>query len=385
MITPIYIIYPFSDKISGQQFASEQIISHFKTDRRFDFKPVKIKALERSGKNLLSAFTKYIFYTLSVWFSFLRILFSPSGLICFNTGLTLNALVRTGLPYLSLIYLRKGHKSVISLHGACFLAWRKQDVKYKLLFHILKRTTLITVLGEKTQEFLLKNGISEEKIYIVPNSCGFKPLTEKLIKAKHLLSANGINVTFLSNLIKSKGYIEYLDALIRLSENSALKINIKAVLCGELMQSNYSKQNIPDLEAIVKNKIKTINNSAEISIKWVKGLYGEDKEKLFKESHIFVFPSRIEAQPVVLMEAMAAGCAVISTKAGEIPFMFSDGNAILLDNMLSENISGNILKLAEDNELRTTMAVNALNKYQAEFSTEVYYENWNHIFGILAI
>ena len=48
------------------------------------------------------------------------------------------------------------------------------------------------------------------------------------------------------------------------------------------------------------------------------GLYGEDKVQFFRDLDVFVFPTRYyhEAQPIVLHEALAAGCAVISVDRG---------------------------------------------------------------------
>ena len=56
------------------------------------------------------------------------------------------------------------------------------------------------------------------------------------------------------------------------------------------------------------------------------GLYDRnEKENFFLGTDIFVFPSNREAFPLVNLEAMASGCAVISTNEGAIPELVVDG------------------------------------------------------------
>ena len=45
---------------------------------------------------------------------------------------------------------------------------------------------------------------------------------------------------------------------------------------------------------------------------------------------LFVMPSWTEGAPMALLEAMAAGCAIVATRVGQIPDMLEEGKAGLL-------------------------------------------------------
>jgi len=158
------------------------------------------------------------------------------------------------------------------------------------------------------------------------------------------------------------------------------------VLCGKITISGTSDSNetLESSQQYVFKLIDEINSSAKVKVEWIQGAYGAEKEKLFKEADIFVFPSRysVEAQPIVLIEAMASGTAIITSSVGEIPSTVSEKNAIVLDKPSSENIANAILEISI--EQIDQMKHEGLELFNTSFSKNVYKENWNSLFSILA-
>ena len=154
---------------------------------------------------------------------------------------------------------------------------------------------------------------------------------------------------------------------------------IKAILCGNIMQAGFSDESVETIENI-EGSITELNNNNTISIKWIKGAYSTEKQELFRKSHIFVFPSRIEAQPIVLLEAMASGCAIISSKAGLIPSMLEGNAAVLLEDLSHEEIAKQTVNLINNQHKRNSLAQTALERCRKLFSISVYEKSWNSLF-----
>ena len=66
--------------------------------------------------------------------------------------------------------------------------------------------------------------------------------------------------------------------------------------------------------------------SAEENIHYHGFINDEQKKKLLEEAHILCFPSYLlEGQGLVVLEAYASGCVVITTASGGIKDVFEDG------------------------------------------------------------
>jgi len=73
---------------------------------------------------------------------------------------------------------------------------------------------------------------------------------------------------------------------------------------------------------------------------------GEQKEKLLREADVFCFPTFYpnENQPVNLIEAMAFGLPIVTTRWRSLPELFPEGYAGLVDVRAPEQIAGALLQ-----------------------------------------
>lgn len=55
------------------------------------------------------------------------------------------------------------------------------------------------------------------------------------------------------------------------------------------------------------------------------GPLGPERVELYRKAQIVVLPTRMDSFPMVVLEAMAAGAAVVSTRVGAIPWMLDEG------------------------------------------------------------
>jgi glycosyltransferase involved in cell wall biosynthesis len=122
-----------------------------------------------------------------------------------------------------------------------------------------------------------------------------------------------INFVFLSNLKRRKGLLEFIKATeVFLSHNyDAVKITIAGD--GPLR---------PEVEKL-ENKFEQVDYHGYVS--------EEEKREILNNGSVFVFPTKAEGLPFAILEAMAGGNAIITTKVGSIPEVLSKEESKLID------------------------------------------------------
>jgi glycosyltransferase involved in cell wall biosynthesis len=104
-------------------------------------------------------------------------------------------------------------------------------------------------------------------------------------------------------------------------------------------------------------------------VEFVGWLDKEGKEEYHELCPIFVLPSYFEGQPNALMEAMAAGMAVVATAVGGIPHMVKDGiNGCLIAPKDSEALYKALTELLDSEDLRRRYGEAARTEMETRFS-----------------
>ena len=385
----LWFVYNTPFSFSGQVAATELIIQEM-TKKGWDCQPLHFPAFNRAITNRFLRYMHYGSRLLVAWLRFLKLLFIREPIVHLNMGQSIFSFIAVGLPYLIFSTLRPTGKVVISLHGSVFTTWTAQQREARIFVKLLRRAYYVTVLGERHKQKLAALGIPEAKILIVPNTCELHALGPEAVVAKQRRLEDDheapIQVLHLSTLIESKGYPEFLEALELLAQRP-LSRPIRAILCGPMAFGAYCKRFTNEVAkaAWIRNKVERINRSEQVLVEWVPGARGEQKRRLFLDSHIFVFPSMypVEAQPLVLLEAMASGCAIISTDVGEIPSMLDDQSTIYLEDTAPDVIAEAITCLMQNPQKRIRLTVEGQKQFDGKFRLEHYAHTWEHIFSTL--
>jgi glycosyltransferase involved in cell wall biosynthesis len=85
--------------------------------------------------------------------------------------------------------------------------------------------------------------------------------------------------------------------------------------------------------------------------------------ELYETSEIFIFPSEMENFPTVLLEAMSAGCAIITSTAGGCPEVVGEAG-ILIEPKNTMGIGKAIMELTQSPEKRAKLSQAALVRVQ---------------------
>jgi L-malate glycosyltransferase len=119
--------------------------------------------------------------------------------------------------------------------------------------------------------------------------------------------------------------------------------------------------------------------------------HGEQKEAplinaIYQRSNILLLTSSTEGFPLVIIEAMANACSIISTPVGDIPYHIKPGvNGFLFSSVedeqkiVTEGIRY-ILQLAENTGLLKTIAVNNREYAESHFSIQQFNQAYQQLF-----
>jgi glycosyltransferase involved in cell wall biosynthesis len=96
---------------------------------------------------------------------------------------------------------------------------------------------------------------------------------------------------------------------------------------------------------------------------------------LISRAQICVFPSHLENMPVVWLEAMAMGKAIVASKTGPGPEVLEDGlSGILCDPFDPSSIAAGVLKLLKFRDLRLRLGKQARKRAVGNFSLDAILE-----------
>jgi len=190
----------------------------------------------------------------------------------------------------------------------------------------------------------------------------------------------GINVLYVGHLSKAKGAIDLLRAIpLVLSKHH----NTRFQFAGDILKRERNVMfidNPKNVEAAVNELIE--RESVRESVELLGIVTGKGKLRTFIESDILVLPSYSEGFPWVVLEAMLAGKAVVSTPVGALPEVFSHGRHLLfVEPGDVEGIAEAINRLIEDAELRESLGRTARTKIQQEFNLQNFADRLEMVFN----
>jgi glycosyltransferase involved in cell wall biosynthesis len=112
---------------------------------------------------------------------------------------------------------------------------------------------------------------------------------------------------------------------------------------------------------------------------------GESKTQLLDEASLFVLPSYNEGLPMAILEAMAAGLAVVATPVGGIPEVIRDDyNGFLVTPGDVEALAEKLAILANDRHLREVMGRRGREIAEQELDVKPYVERLVALYESLA-
>jgi glycosyltransferase involved in cell wall biosynthesis len=106
-----------------------------------------------------------------------------------------------------------------------------------------------------------------------------------------------------------------------------------------------------------------------------------DVPELLKVFDLYVLPSLWEGLPMVLLEAMAAGCPVVATSVGGVPSAIESGvNGLLVPPRDPAALARALVRVLQDETLRRRFALAGKQAFAARFSAETMTRRYERLY-----
>jgi glycosyltransferase involved in cell wall biosynthesis len=216
-------------------------------------------------------------------------------------GNSLAIIARVSVP--GFRYVTTAH-GILGLHGRRNAAYRLVDLA------ACQAAEAVIAVSVDTGRRLVRAGSPRRKTRVVPNALAESDLRNLCGVADERRSGsdNGtsLRIGFLGRLSPEKGTHELLDVARRLNEVAP---TAKFAIAGDG----------PDREWFLRES-RTLRASGFMSWHGV----SDDATSFLRQVDVLLMPSHNEGMPYVLLEAMAAGCAVVAFDVGGIAEVISD-------------------------------------------------------------
>ena len=207
--------------------------------------------------------------------------------------------------------------------------------------------------GERWQQFAVDVlGRTVARAPVIPNWTA----TPDLLALNHerIRQAGPVRVLFLGWLERKKG----IEELIMACRSLAPRHEFSLTIAGEGHYSEHARELVRELG--LEDRVVFAGWLDEMAV----------RESLVRND-ILVLPSWSEGLPNVMIEAMAAGLAVVATRVGTIPDYATDGeHAILVEPRNSSDLASALARLIEDPDLRARIARAGREMARRRFNVE---------------
>lgn len=248
-----------------------------------------------------------------------------------NPSLGPKSVVREG-ALMAVLLLARQRRVFVFFHGwDPDLADRiASNSLYRKAFLTLYRpATRIAVLSDRFRQTLVELGFEHDRIDIV--STMFDGAELARAKAEDDRVKQRRTILFLSRFVAGKGVHELIDGFSRIAAEFP---DAKLIMAGD-----------GEERAALVQRVETLGLGERVRFPGY--VLGRDKARLLLEADIFVLPSYYnEGLPNALLEAMAAGAAVITSEAGGIPeVIHTPENGIVLKEISADTIANAMRQL----------------------------------------
>ena len=246
---------------------------------------------------------------------------------------------------------------IVHLHGGALGEYyRSRNIIVRwILRSLLKNVTLGIVLTERLRP-ALECVVPPDRVAVVANGVD---IPSKEVRATP--SDGSVKALFLSSVFLTKGPVVFLEALARARDEHP---ELRGIVAGSWPSADVREQ----IMALVARL------SLEESVELHGMVEGEKKIQLLREADMFCLPAIYpEGQPLVIIEAMAAGLPVVATAWPGIADTVVDGETgLLVEAPRSDLVAEKFAVLAADKDARERMGAAGRRRYEQLYTQQAF-------------
>jgi glycosyltransferase involved in cell wall biosynthesis len=293
------------------------------------------------------SFKKIIIYS-SILFRTLKALLVFRPDLCYIAPTAKGIGFYKDFPLIFLLWLFR-RKVVLHFHNKGVMHCQDKWLDDKLYRFVFNNSKVILLSNKLYTD--IKKYVNEKDVFICPNG-----IPEQIID-KQKTTHTEVQLLFLSNMMKSKGVFDLLEACSVLNNRS---LSFKCHFVGkwtDITEDNFKK---------------TVKEKKLENIVFAHGAkYGQEKESFFDKADIFIFPTYYETFGIVNIEAMQHGLPVISTDEGGIPdIVDNDLTGFIVEKQNPLTLADKIEELILNPELRIKMGKAGQRKFREQYTLE---------------
>jgi len=202
----------------------------------------------------------------------------------------------------------------------------------------------------KSFEQALAMGKSKSRLFYLPNALDTTKFNNKL---KHSIRQNEpFTLISIGRLDSGKRFDKFIELIKKMKTSNSRRV--KGILIGSGVLEHELKQFAID-SGLEANELEFIAHTSQ-------------PEYYLRNADIFVLTSEFEGTPNVVLEAMACGLPVITTKVGNLPYLIKDmENGFFFDGSV-DNLLEVVLSLMDDKGILKKVSKNAIQKIEGYYS-----------------
>jgi glycosyltransferase involved in cell wall biosynthesis len=283
-------------------------------------------------------------------------------------------------------YLRRSKPDIVHIHGnpglmfgvpaalcagiknivyTChFSRSRHSRLRHRVLGSLLNRAKACIAVSQAAKDVLVEHyHQSGDRIRIIHNGVD----TKKFVPSSDLWLRKELTVGFCGVFRPEKQIPLLISSVAPLLKQGKVK---KLLLVGDGPEMDQCRRAATDLG---------VQNETEFA-----GAHADVRPYL-RRMDIFVLPSREEAMPVALLEAMSHGCAVVGSQVGGIPEVIEDGvSGLVIPEGNEAALTSRLCDLANDEELRHRYGRAARQRVEDSFSLDAMMDGYAQLYREVA-